>query len=70
MSDDSDIRRPFVEFAGPNGEYYADTFLNIKKMTLGRLHINKAALVGSFIWAAQRGNTPAPDFPLDRYSGI
>ena len=56
MSDDAKIREPFLEFAGPNGDYYADTFLSIQKSELGRWHLNKAALVGSFIWAALRGN--------------
>ncbi len=56
MSNETEIRKPFIEFAGQNGDYYADAFLKIKKMTLGRFHINKAALVGSFIWAALRGN--------------
>lgn len=56
MSTDTDFRKPFMEFAGPNGNYYADVFLQIQKATLGRWHINKAALVGSFIWAALRGN--------------
>ncbi|MCY4540994.1 MAG: proline/glycine betaine ABC transporter permease [Rhodobacteraceae bacterium] len=56
MADETDVRKPFVEFAGPNGSYYADTFLKIKKNTLGRYHINLAAMVGGFIWAAMRGN--------------
>lgn len=56
MSDNSDIRKSLMEFAGPNGEYYADTFLKIQKSTLERFHINRAALLGSFVWAALRGN--------------
>ena len=56
MSNVTEIRKPFIEFAGRNGDYYADTFLQIKKMTLSRRHINLAALVGSFIWASLRGN--------------
>lgn len=56
MSDDTDIRRPFLEFAGRNGDYYADVFLKIQKSKLGRFHINFVALVGSYIWAALRGN--------------
>ena len=51
-----DLRKPFKEFAGPGGEYYADTFLKIQKNDLGGWHINKAALIGSFVWAALRGN--------------
>lgn len=55
-SDTDDIRKPFIEFAGPGGEYYADVFLRIQKSTLGRFHVNRAALLGSFVWAALRGN--------------
>ena len=53
---DNDIRKPFLEFAGPGGAYYADVFLRIQKNELGRLHINPAALAGGFLWAALRGN--------------
>ncbi|MCY3879269.1 MAG: proline/glycine betaine ABC transporter permease [Rhodobacteraceae bacterium] len=56
MSADDDIRGPFLEFAGPNGGYYADVFLKIQKATLARWHLNPAALIGSFVWAALRGN--------------
>ena len=52
----TDIRKPFVEFAGSNGNYYADVFLNIQKATLGAFHLNLAALLGGFVWAAMRGN--------------
>ncbi len=56
MSSDDDIRKPFLEFAGPNGAYYANVFLKIQKATLSRTHLNPVALVGSFIWAALRGS--------------
>ncbi|MEL6968389.1 MAG: proline/glycine betaine ABC transporter permease [Pseudomonadota bacterium] len=56
MKTDVDIRKPFMEFAGANGSYYADTFLAIQKAALGRFHINWAAAIGSFVWAALRGN--------------
>ncbi len=56
MKADTDILKPFKDFAGPNGDYYGDTFLQIQKSTLARWHINKAALLGSFVWAALRGN--------------
>lgn len=52
----TDINKRFKDFAGENGDYYADVFLNIQKGTLPKQHINRAALVGSFIWAALRGN--------------
>lgn len=55
-SNESDITAPFREFAGPNGDYYADTLLKIQKDTLPKQHINRAALLGSFVWAALRGN--------------
>lgn len=53
---ETDIRRPFMEFAGANGTYYAEVFLQIQKATLGRFHLNLAALLGGFVWAALRGN--------------
>jgi len=56
MTDETDIRRPFIAFAGRNGDYYADTFLKIQKSQLPRFHLNIAALIGSFVWAALRGN--------------
>ena len=56
MSDETELRKGYAEFAGRNGEYYADTFLQIQKMTLGRFHINLAALAGSFVWATLRGS--------------
>lgn len=56
MTEITDIRKPFIEFAGTNGAYYADVFLKIQKATLGRLHLNRSALAGSFVWAALRGN--------------
>lgn len=56
MTMEPDLRKPFIEFAEKDGEYYADTFLKIQKATLPRFHINKSALIGSWIWAALRGN--------------
>lgn len=56
MSADNATRQTFKDFAGPNGEYYADTFLKIQQAKLSSWSINKAALVGSFVWAALRGN--------------
>lgn len=53
---DIDIDDPFKAFAGHNGSYYADVFLKIQKSILPRHHINIAALMGSFVWAALRGN--------------
>ncbi|MEO0547044.1 MAG: ABC transporter permease subunit [Pseudomonadota bacterium] len=56
MDTNAEITKPFKEFAGQNGDYYADKFLKIQKAILSTFHINKAALVGSFVWAALRGN--------------
>ncbi len=56
MRNDTEIRRPFIEFAGPNGDHYADVFLKIQKSALGRWHMNFAAMAGTFVWAALRGN--------------
>ena len=56
MSTEQELRAPFKEFAGPSGDYYADTFLKIQKSILPRSHINWAAAAGSFLWAAMRGN--------------
>lgn len=56
MTTEAALRQPMTEFAGKNGEYYADTFLKLQKNKLERFHLNKAALVGTFIWAALRGN--------------
>ena len=50
------LRKPFMEFADANGEYYADTFLAITKDQLPKTHVNwKAAILG-FPWAAIRAN--------------
>lgn len=56
MLESKDTQSPFEQFAQASGPYYADTFLKIQKSTLGRFHINKAALIGSFVWAALRAN--------------
>lgn len=56
QTDEAQIRKPFVEFAGEKGDYYADTFLQIQKSTLPKTHINRDALLKSFVWAALRGN--------------
>lgn len=53
---DEEIRKPFKEFAGQNGAYYADKFWKIQNATLPRFHINWAAAIGSFFWASLRAN--------------
>ena len=47
---------PFREFAGPGGGYYGRTFLRIQRAELPARHVNAAAMLGSFVWAALRGN--------------
>lgn len=36
MTDETDFRKPMTEFAGPNGDHYADVFLKIQKAQLPR----------------------------------
>ncbi|MEL6297157.1 MAG: proline/glycine betaine ABC transporter permease [Pseudomonadota bacterium] len=52
----TDPTEPFRDFAAVNGDYYARTFLTLQRAELRRTHINAAAGVGSFVWAAWRGN--------------
>tara|TARA_Y100001954_G_scaffold239359_1_gene313310 strand:+ start:4977 stop:6521 length:1545 start_codon:yes stop_codon:yes gene_type:complete len=56
MDKANDSSTPFHDFSEINGDYYAKTFLTIQKSELPRTHINFAAMLGSFIWAALRGN--------------
>ena len=51
-----DVRAAFHGFAGANGEYYADTFLRLQKNELPATHVNWSAALGTFAWAALRGN--------------
>lgn len=51
-----DALAPFREFAGPGGDYYGRTFLRIQQAVLPARHLNVAAMLGSFVWAALRGN--------------
>ncbi len=56
MRDEADVRKPFKEFAGSSGDYYADTFLSIQQDKLSFWHFNWAVTLGSFVWAAMRAN--------------
>ncbi|MEM9279433.1 MAG: hypothetical protein AAGA76_12730, partial [Pseudomonadota bacterium] len=56
MTMETEARNPFHTFAEKSGEYYENTFLTIQKSELPRTHINFAAMIGSFFWAAMRGN--------------
>lgn len=55
-SDDQQVTQAFGDFAESNPDYYASTFLKIQQSKLPFLHINVAATLGGFLWAALRGN--------------
>lgn len=55
-SADREVREAFGNFAEQNQDYYGRTFLKIQQNKLSGLHINKAAALGGFVWAALRGN--------------
>ncbi len=50
------VTKAFGEFAEERRDYYAGTFSKIQRSTLSPFHINIAATLGSFVWAALRGN--------------
>ena len=56
MSQETDALKPFHEFAGQNGDYYAKTFHTIQKSEMRFAHFNWLAGIGGFLWAAIRGN--------------
>lgn len=56
MTTDDSATQPIAEFVDRNGTYYSDVFLRIQKSTLGLLHVNVRAMLGTFIWAAMRGS--------------
>ncbi|MDJ0644323.1 MAG: proline/glycine betaine ABC transporter permease [Erythrobacter sp.] len=56
MQKEVDTTAPFREFSEANGNYYASTFLKLQRNELSAWHLNWAAGLGSFIWAALRGN--------------
>ncbi len=51
-----ELSKAFGDFAEERREYYAGTFLNIQRNKLSALNLNLAAVMGSFVWAALRGN--------------
>ncbi len=53
---DAELVQAFERFAERSGDYYSRTFLKIQRATLSFFHLNFAAMFGSFIWAALRGN--------------
>jgi glycine betaine/proline transport system permease protein len=55
-SADREVKAAFSQFAEKSQEYYARTFLKIQQAKLSFFHLNIAATVGGFIWAALRGN--------------
>lgn len=55
-SADREIKQAFENFAEQNTDYYSRTFLKIQQDKLSSLHLNIAAMLGGFVWAALRGN--------------
>ena len=53
---DQETIQAFKEFAAQSGEYYSKVFLQIQRSVLSKWHLNRAAMLGGFIWAAFRGN--------------
>lgn len=53
---DIEIKKAFGDFVENSKDYYARTFLKIQQAKLGFWHINLAATLGGFVWAALRGN--------------
>ncbi len=53
---DAEVKAAFSDFAEKGREYYANTFLKIQQAKLKFFHINFAAALGGFVWAALRGN--------------
>ncbi len=52
----TEILSAFGDFAEQKREYYARTFLKLQQSKLPSWHLNIAAMLGSFVWAALRGN--------------
>ena len=55
-SADREIKQAFESFAEQNPDYYSRTFLKIQQAKLPSFHLNIAATLGGFVWAALRGN--------------
>jgi len=55
-SADREIKQAFETFAEQSTDYYSPTFLKIQQNKLSAFHLNVAALLGGFVWAALRGN--------------
>lgn len=53
---DAELNQAFKDFSEQNSDYYANTFLAIQQSRLPFFHLNIAATLGGFIWAALRGN--------------
>lgn len=56
QSPEGELAQAFENFAEQNTDYYSHTFLKIQQAKLSALHFNVAAMLGSFVWAALRGN--------------
>lgn len=53
---DAEVKTAFGDFVEKSRDYYANTFLKIQQAKLRFWHMNFAAVLGGFIWAALRGN--------------
>lgn len=53
---DAEAKAAFGDFVEKSRDYYAGTFLKIQQARLRLWHMNFAAVLGGFIWAALRGN--------------
>lgn len=53
---DAELKGAFERFAEQSTEYYTGVFKKIQQAKLPFYHFNKAAMLGSFVWAALRGN--------------
>lgn len=51
-----ELTKAFGDFAEERRDYYANTFLKIQQNKLSALNLNLGAMIGSFVWAALRGN--------------
>jgi len=51
-----ELMKAFGEFVEKRKDYYSNTFLKIQRNKLSFFNFNVGAMLGSFVWAALRGN--------------
>ena len=51
-----ELMKAFGEFVEKRKDYYSNTFLKIQRNKLSLFNFNVGAMLGSFVWAALRGN--------------